>query len=116
MAWQALAGFSYAAYDGYAWHPQAGSATGGVGPPPTVLVYITDKAAETPRNIELSAAQKRQIGGAFARYGVTEAVVIGGYPGSSQLTRVYNQLFGSGTRIGDGEIWHASNVAGRLRR
>jgi hypothetical protein len=110
MAWQAIAGFPYADYDGYAWHPQAGSKTGVVGPLPTVLVYITAKAAETSPTVVLSAAQRRQIGGAFAKYHVTEAVVIDGYPGSKQLTRVYNQLFGSGRRIGNGEIWNAARI------
>ncbi len=110
MAWQAIAGYPYADYDGYAWHPQAGSKTGVVGPLPTVLAYITAKAAETSPTVSLSAAQRRQIGGAFAKYGVTAAVVIDGYPGAQQLTRVYNQLFGPGRRVGNGEIWEADRV------
>jgi hypothetical protein len=106
LAWQALAGFPYRDYEGYAWRPQPGSPTATVSPPPGVLLYMTANAPTAPRSIVLTARQRTVIRSAFAATSVTQAVVVGGYAGSEQLTRVYNQIFGRGRRFGNGEIWN----------
>jgi hypothetical protein len=108
LAWQAVAGFPYRNYEGYAWHPQPGQQTAAAGPAPSLLGYILSTAAETSPSITLTRVLRREIAATFARYDVRVAVVIGGYRGSEQLTRVYNQIFGPGRRFGDGEIWDAT--------
>ncbi len=105
LAWQAVAGFPYRDFDGYAWHPRPGHRTAQVGPTPTVLDYLVDNAARASHLITLTPAQRRQFAAGFARSHVLVAVVVDGHPGSEQLTRVYSQIFGPGRRFGDGEIW-----------
>jgi hypothetical protein len=108
LAWQALAGFSYRDFEGYAWHPQPGHQTAQVGPTPSLIDYILNNAAGASPSITLNLVQRREFAAGFARYHVRVAIVVGGYRGSEQLTRVYNQIFGPGRRFGDGEIWNAS--------
>jgi hypothetical protein len=108
LAWQAVADFPYRDFEGYAWHPRPGHQTAQVGPDPTLLNYILVNAAETSPSITLTRAQRREFAAAFARYDVRVAIVVDGYPGSRQLARVYNQIFGPGRRFGDGEIWDSS--------
>ena len=111
LAWQALAGFTYRNYEGYAWHPIPGQQTGVVTVAPSVLIFLMYNAAATSPTIVLTPYQHRQIGGAFRHYGVTEAIIVDGYPGSTRLARVYDQLFGPGRRYPDGEIWNARTTA-----
>ncbi len=40
LAWQAVAGFPYRDFEGYAWHPRPGHETPQVGPTPSVLDYL----------------------------------------------------------------------------
>ena len=108
LAWQAVADFPYRDFEGYAWHPQPGHQTAQVEPTASLLDYIVGHVAEVSPSVTLSRAQRREIAAAFARYHVSVAVVVGGYPGSERLTRVYNQIFGPGHRFGDGEIWNSS--------
>jgi hypothetical protein len=108
LAWQAVAGFPYRDFEGYAWHPRPGHQTPQVGPTPSLLDYLQANASAASPSITLSREQRREFAAAFARYHVGVAIVAGGYPGSQQLTRVYNQIFGPGRRFGDGEIWDSS--------
>jgi hypothetical protein len=108
LAWQAVADFPYRDFEGYAWHPQLGHQTAQVEPTASLLGYIVEHASEAPPSITLNRVQRREFAAAFVRYHVSVAVVVGGYPGSEQLTRVYNQIFGPGRRVGDGEIWISS--------
>jgi hypothetical protein len=111
LAWQAMAGFPYEDYSGYAWHPIPGQRVGAIGPAPTVLVFLSVKAGATSPRIVLSGAQRRLFRTAFRRQHVTVAVVVDGHGGSQQLTRVYDQLFGNGHRTSDGEIWSTHRTA-----
>jgi hypothetical protein len=108
LAWQAVAGFPYRDFEGYAWHPRPGHQTAQVGPTPSVLDYLLGNAAGASPSLVLSPVQRRALAAGFARYDVRVAIVVGGYPGSQQLTRAYNQIFGPGRRFGDGEIWDTS--------
>jgi hypothetical protein len=108
IAWQAVADFPYRDFEGYAWHPGPGHGTAQVGPTPSLLDFLVGNAAKTSPSITLSRTQRREFVAGFARYDVGAAIVVGGYPGSQQLTRVYNQIFGPGRRFGDGEIWDAT--------
>jgi hypothetical protein len=105
LAWQAQAGYPFESVFGYAWHPAAGSAIGTVDEPTGVLEYIVVKAPVTRPDIVLSAAQRRTFIAAFHGQGIRIAAVVDGYPGSEQLTREYDQLFGPGRHAGDGEYW-----------
>jgi hypothetical protein len=108
LAWQAVAGFPYRDFEGYAWHPQVGHQTAQVEANASLLDFIVVHAAEASPSAALTRAQLREFAAAFARYHVPVAVVVGGYPGSKGLTHVYDQLFGPGRRFGDGEIWNTS--------
>ena len=108
LAWQAVADFPYRSLEGYAWHPRPGHPTAQVGPTPSVLDYLLGNAAEASPSVTLSRAQRRALAAGFARYDVGVAIVVGGYPGSQQLARVYDQVFGPGRRVGDGEIWDST--------
>jgi hypothetical protein len=108
LAWQAVAGFPYRDFEGYAWHPRPGHQTPQVGPAPSLLNYILANARDTSPSITVTSAQRREFVAAFARNDVRVAIVVDGYPGSEQLARVYNQIFGPGRRFGDGEIWDSS--------
>jgi hypothetical protein len=105
MAWQAVAGFPYRDFEGYSWHPQPGKRTAVAGSTSSVLDYIVTNSAEASPSVVVSAALRGEISAAFARYGVRFAVVVDGYPGSEQLTRVYNQIFGTSRRFGAGRLW-----------
>ncbi len=108
LVWQAVADFPYRDFEGYAWHPQPDRQTAQVGANPSLLDYIVEHSAEASPSITLNRVQRREFAGAFARYHVRVVVVVSGYPGSEQLTRVYDQIFGPGRRFGDGEIWNSS--------
>jgi hypothetical protein len=107
LAWQAVADFPYRDFEGYAWHPQPGHQTAQVGPTASVLDYIVERVAAASPSTTLTRLQRRKFAAAFARYHVGAAVVVGGYPGSEELTRVYNEIFGAGRPFGDGEIWNS---------
>jgi hypothetical protein len=107
LAWQAVADFPYRDFEGYAWHPQPGRQTAQVEPTASLLDYIVEHVADASPSTTLSRAQLRKFAAAFARYHVRVAVVVGGYPGSEELTHVYNEIFGPGRRFGDGEIWNS---------
>ncbi len=109
LAWQAVAGFTYRDYEGYAWHPQEGQPTANAGASPSPLSYLVGTATELSPSITLSHVLCREIAATFSRNNVRVAVVIGGYPGSEQLTRAFDQIFGPGRRFGDGEIWNAAD-------
>jgi hypothetical protein len=105
LAWQALAGFSYRDHQGYAWHPRPGKKTAVADPTPGLLYYVNSNAPKHPSSIVLNAKQKHEVRSAFARNGVTEAVVVDGFSASRSMAAIYNQTFGPGQRFGDGEIW-----------
>jgi hypothetical protein len=42
---------------------------------------------------------------------ISYVVVVNGYPGSAQLTRVFSQLYGSGQRYPSGTIWHSGTIS-----
>ncbi|MBF6556597.1 MAG: hypothetical protein IVW52_10565 [Acidimicrobiales bacterium] len=109
LAWQAVAGFPYRDFEGYAWHPQPGQRTANAGANPSPLGYIVGTAPGLSPSITLTHALCREFAASFVRNSVRVTVVIGGYPGSEPLTRVYDQIFGPGRRFGDGEIWNAAN-------
>jgi hypothetical protein len=108
LAWQAVADFPYRDFEGYAWHPQPGHQTAQVGPTASVLDYIVERVAAASPSTTLTPIQRRNFAAAFARYDVGAAVVVDGYPGSEELTHVYNEIFGPGRRFGDGEIWNSA--------
>jgi hypothetical protein len=39
---------------------------------------------------------------------ISYVVIVNGYPGSAQLTRVFSQLYGSGKRSSSGTIWRTT--------
>ena len=105
LAWQAVDDFPYRDFEGYAWHPQPGHPTADAGPTSSLLDYLLSNAANLSPTVMLNQKDRRELIAAFAHYHVGVAVVISGHPGSGQLTRVYDQIFGAGRRYGDGEIW-----------
>jgi hypothetical protein len=114
LVWQAIAGFPYRDYEGYAWHSEPGQKTAVAGPLPGLLPYITANAPDSSPSIVLTDEQERDIKLAFVHNHVTEAVIIGGYPGSRQLTRAYDQIFGAGQQFGNGEIWNTTKTSSAL--
>lgn len=105
LAWQAVAGFPYRNFEGYAWHPQPGKQAAIAGATSSLPDYLLSSSSETSPSVTVGPKLSREIAVAFTHYGVRFAVVIDGYPGSDQLTRVYDQVFGSSRRYGDGQIW-----------
>jgi hypothetical protein len=106
LAWQALAGFSWRDWGGYAWHPSPGGhGLGQAVPDRSLALYLTVNAAATPPRIVLTARQHHQITTGLAAMQISYVVVVNGYPGSAQLTRVFSQLYGSGQRYHSGTIW-----------
>jgi hypothetical protein len=109
LAWQALAGFSWRDWGGYAWHPlPGGHGLGQAVPDRSLALYLTVNGAATPARIVLTAAQHRQITTGLAAMQISYVVIVNGYPGSAQLTRVFSQLYGSGKRSSSGTIWRTT--------
>jgi hypothetical protein len=112
LAWQALSGFSWRDWGGYAWHPlPGGHGLGRAVPDRSLALYLTVNADATPPRIVLTPAQHHQITLGLSAMQISYVVVVNGYPGSAQLTRVFSQLYGSGQRYPSGTIWHSGTIS-----
>jgi hypothetical protein len=109
LATQAVAGFTWRDWSGYAWHPvRPGSTTGTVIAPGNVVQYLV-ALAPVLQHERLTPSHRRQIRDAVEALGARYVVILDGYNGSARLSYLMAQVFGHGQSQSGGRIWTVPN-------